>query len=382
MKLSNLSLGAKMWLAMAIVIGVLLITVALSTQRSMTLTAEQDTVTTQNIQKIAEISKWVGLEQINLTRATAALASADPSVEAIYKERIAGTQKEINAIQQSVEKMGLTDESQTLRSRIADEYRLVLSAMEKAEMTKGMGNQEAALVMVNTLLVPAADKYLKSLQDLAALQVKGFDGVQMEFATQRQKNAWFAQGMGMVLVLLLIGGTFILIQEIRKPLRHAISVAETIANGDLTVRVDVSRGDEFGEMMRAIAHMQGQLVHLVSDVRKGTRNIEMASEEIASGNNDLSARTEQASSNLQLTASSMDALTSTVKQSAESARQANRLADSATHVAQRGGEGSWASLALVPEASTPPGEYLVSVTTGGGRWSYTVRVVACAAETL
>jgi methyl-accepting chemotaxis protein len=338
MKLSNLSLGAKMWLAMAIVIGVLLITVALSTQRSMTLTAEQDTVTTQNIQKIAEISKWVGLEQINLTRATAALASADPSVEAIYKERIAGTQKEINAIQQSVEKMGLTDESQTLRSRIADEYRLVLSAMEKAEMTKGMGNQEAALVMVNTLLVPAADKYLKSLQDLAALQVKGFDGVQMEFATQRQKNAWFAQGMGMVLVLLLIGGTFILIQEIRKPLRHAISVAETIANGDLTVRVDVSRGDEFGEMMRAIAHMQGQLVHLVSDVRKGTRNIEMASEEIASGNNDLSARTEQASSNLQLTASSMDALTSTVKQSAESARQANRLADSATHVAQRGGE--------------------------------------------
>ena len=52
------------------------------------------------------------------------------------------------------------------------------------------------------------------------------------------------------------------------------------------------------------------------------------------------------------------------------------------YLAQRGGEGSWASLALVPEASTPPGEYLVSVTTVGGRWSYTVRVVDCAAETL
>ena len=338
MKLSNLSLGAKMWLAMAIVIGVLLITVALSTQRSMTLTAEQDTVTTQNIHKIAEISRWVGLEQINLTRATAALASADPAVEAIYKERIAATQKEIITIQQTVQSMGLSAESQALKSRISDEHRGVIAALEKTEMTKSMGNQEAAFVMVNTSLVPAADRYLKSLQELAALQVKGFDQVQLEFAEQRQRNAWFAQGMGVVLVLLLIGGTFVLIQEIRKPLRDAISVAETIANGDLTVRVDVGRGDEFGEMMRAIAHMQGQLVHLVSDVRKGTTNIEIASEEIASGNNDLSARTEQASSNLQMTASSMDALTSTVKQSAESARQANRLADSATHVAQRGGE--------------------------------------------
>jgi hypothetical protein len=50
--------------------------------------------------------------------------------------------------------------------------------------------------------------------------------------------------------------------------------------------------------------------------------------------------------------------------------------------AQRVGEGSWASLALMPEAPTPPGEYLVSVTTVGGRWSYAVRVVDCAAETL
>ena len=338
MKLSNLSLGAKMWLAMAMVIGLLLITVALSTQRSMTLTAEQDAVTTRNILKVSEIGRWVGMEQINLTRATAALASSDPAVDAIYKERIASTQKEISALQDAVDRMGLSEESKALRTRIADEYRLVQGALEKTEMTKTSGNQEAAYMLVNSSLLPAADRYLKSLQELAALQVKGFDEAQIEFATQRQQNAWFAQGMGLILVLLLIGGTYVLIQEIRKPLREAINVAETIANGDLSIRVAVDRGDEFGEMMRAIAHMQGRLVHLVNDVRLGTANIEIASEEIASGNNDLSARTEQASSNLQLTASSMDALTSTVKQSAESARQANRLADSATHVAQRGGE--------------------------------------------
>lgn len=53
-----------------------------------------------------------------------------------------------------------------------------------------------------------------------------------------------------------------------------------------------------------------------------------------------------------------------------------------SYLAQLGGEGSWASLALVPEAPTPPGEYLVSVTAVGGRWAFAVRVVDCAAETL
>jgi methyl-accepting chemotaxis protein len=141
-----------------------------------------------------------------------------------------------------------------------------------------------------------------------------------------------------VLMLVLFGGTVALIRQIRQPLRDAITVAETIASGDLSVRVDVSRGDEFGEMMRAIAHMQGQLVHLVSDVRVGTDGMANVSEEIAAGNNDLSQRTEQTAANLEETASSMQELTSTVKQSADSARQANQLAGSAAQVAKRGGE--------------------------------------------
>lgn len=70
-------------------------------------------------------------------------------------------------------------------------------------------------------------------------------------------------------------------------------MAETIASGDLTAKVDTTRGDEFGQMMRAIAHMQDRLVHLVADVRRGTDSMASVSEEIAAGNNDLSQRTEQ-----------------------------------------------------------------------------------------
>ena len=76
----------------------------------------------------------------------------------------------------------------------------------------------------------------------------------------------------------------------------------------------------------------------VATVRSSASGIEVACTEIASGNQDLSDRTEQTAANLQRTSNSMDALTSTVQQSADSARQANQLAMNASAVAVKGGD--------------------------------------------
>jgi methyl-accepting chemotaxis protein len=129
----------------------------------------------------------------------------------------------------------------------------------------------------------------------------------------------------------------VLIRSIRRPLVQANELAARIAQGDLSAQVDVSRGDEFGDLMKSLAVMNESLGHMVAQVRQSTDSIATASAEIASGNSDLAARTEQTSSNLQSTASSMSALTSTVQHSADNARQASALAASASTVAEKGG---------------------------------------------
>jgi methyl-accepting chemotaxis protein len=90
-------------------------------------------------------------------------------------------------------------------------------------------------------------------------------------------------------------------------------------------------------LLEAISAMQDRLRGLVGDIRQTANSIQVASDEVASGNLDLSQRTEQTSSSLQQAASSMDQLTGTVRQSADSARQDNQLASSAAEVAARGG---------------------------------------------
>jgi methyl-accepting chemotaxis protein len=124
---------------------------------------------------------------------------------------------------------------------------------------------------------------------------------------------------------------------VTRPVGRAVVVAERIAEGDLTTAVDVGRSDETGRLLQAVASMQDRLRTLVGDIRHAAESIHVASGEVATGNLDLSVRTEQTAANLQRAAASMDSLTEAVKQSADSAHMANKLASTAAEVAARGG---------------------------------------------
>jgi methyl-accepting chemotaxis protein len=124
---------------------------------------------------------------------------------------------------------------------------------------------------------------------------------------------------------------------ITAPINEAVRVAQTVASGDLTTRIDVTTTEETGQLLQALKDMNTSLIDIVGQVRGGTDTIATASAQIASGNLDLSSRTEEQASSLEETASSMEELTSTVRQNADNARQANTLAANASSVAVRGG---------------------------------------------
>jgi len=115
-------------------------------------------------------------------------------------------------------------------------------------------------------------------------------------------------------------------------------IAQHLVGADGHVSFDVVRAPASGTatktLQQALARMQSTLVA----VRASSDSIHTASVEIAGGNSNLSQRTEQAAANLQRSASSMEQLTGTVRQSADSAAQANQLASSASGAAQRGGQ--------------------------------------------
>ncbi|UJB65916.1 Cache 3/Cache 2 fusion domain-containing protein [Acidovorax sp. YS12] len=157
-------------------------------------------------------------------------------------------------------------------------------------------------------------------------------------ASQRHVS-WAVWGL-MALALGLLGvGLFVMLRRgVSQPLTGLTQAITLVAQGDLTQSFQTTRRDEIGALVQEVEGMRLRYVQMLQQVRTAVDGIGTASAEIASGNQDLSARTEATASSLGQTAQSLEHLTATVRQSADAAHQANQLAASAAQVAARGGQ--------------------------------------------
>src|SRR5471030_1050084 len=179
--------------------------------------------------------------------------------------------------------------------------------------------------------------YLNALTDLIKFQTSAIDQANVD-AQQAYVGARTTMVVLTVLATALAAGVVVWVtRSITSPLNRAVGMAQAVADGDLTTRIDCDSEDETGQLLRALSDMNSCLARTVGQVRQGTETISVASQEIASGNLDLSSRTEQQAASLEETASSMEELTSTVTQNADNARQATTLVIAASDFATKGG---------------------------------------------
>ena len=146
----------------------------------------------------------------------------------------------------------------------------------------------------------------------------------------------------LVLILVALGVNtaiaLLITRSITVPVGRCVDIAQTVARGDLTSRIEVQGKDELAQLLGSLRDMNTKLASVVGQVRSSSESIATGSAQIAAGNTDLSSRTEQQAASLEETAASMEELTTTVKQNADNAEQGNMLATNASHIAQRGGE--------------------------------------------
>src|SRR3569832_1631385 len=97
-------------------------------------------------------------------------------------------------------------------------------------------------------------------------------------------------------MIVLAADATLLNSGVSRSLEEASTVVDRVAQGDLGVHIDTSRGCEVGNLLVAMHSLVGNLSRLVSNVRDSTITIHIASGEIASGNAELSHRTESQAS--------------------------------------------------------------------------------------
>jgi methyl-accepting chemotaxis protein len=326
-------LGIGFGIILLILVAVVLSANVLNYRNKAALTSGMELITAQTAQaqamKGAMLETGIAMRNIGLQSDVAQMQAEEAKVKQ-QRARYDGARAKLQAT-------GLNDNEKKVLADIAALDAEVDVAFKEAIGQVLAFNSEGAAKVIASRIDPLNQRALTLLNKLVDMQNTEVVENKKESAEADSKVMMLTLGLSVLGVAIGAGCAVFITRSITGPLHGAVEVAQRVAAGELTSQVYVEGRDETSELLQALKDMNDSLVKTVSEVRSGTETITVASEEIASGNADLSARTEAQASSLEETASSMEELTSTVKQNADNARQANQLAVSASSIAIKGG---------------------------------------------
>lgn len=129
-----------------------------------------------------------------------------------------------------------------------------------------------------------------------------------------------------------------LLDDLKRVIEAVDTSLQAMASGDFKQPMKGNYQGAFAQIRDAVNTTLVQVSGTLQQIRQIADTINVASNEITSGNANLSARTEQQAAALEETASSMEELTSTVRHNADNAQQADQVATGTRELAEKGGE--------------------------------------------
>jgi len=335
--IKNLKIGARLGLGFGLVLLLMGAMAMLAATRFAAVGDEADKILGKDWAKADAAATLNATTRANAQRTMELFFTTDHDRLAKLHQRIDANKQTVNEALATLERLVYSDEGRGLLAKIKEERAAYVESFGKVDKLLEDGKRDAAVQALTSETIPAIDNLQEHVKALSVLQRKlverSGDAIQRDIASTRT----LLLGVGLGALLVAAAFAWWLTRSITTPINEAVTIAETVAAGDLTSRIDVTRNDETGRLLRALKAMNESLVNVVDTVRRSSDNIATGSSQIAIGNQDLSQRTEEQASNLQQTAASMEQLTGAVKTNSDTARAAAQLATSASEVAVRGG---------------------------------------------
>jgi methyl-accepting chemotaxis protein len=350
-KLTNFKIGTRLAAGFGLVLSLLVLVLAIGVQRLQTIGNATASLVDQDWVKTEAASTIDTMTRANARRTLELFLVPDQAYRTRIHDKIASNRREIVGALATLQSLVDSDEGKQALRRVIELRLAYVSSFTRVSELLQAGQPDQARQLVLDETMPRLDRLQDAVQALNALEKRRAASAA---GVVQQK---IASGSKLMLALgslaLVLGAAFsaCLARSIVLPLRKAVAVAQRVAGGDLTSRIEAGSRDELGDLLRALATMNASLGTMVDAVRHGTETIATASTQIASGNYDLAARTELQASSLQQSAASLEQLTGAVQQNAAHAHEANVLASSTAAITAEGSDAVMRVAATMEEIS-------------------------------
>ncbi|WP_290902201.1 methyl-accepting chemotaxis protein [Aquabacterium sp.] len=265
----------------------------------------------------------------------------DPAFVAEEQKKIAELRAKNSELLTVLDKQIVLPKGRELFTVIKDNRGPYNASLDRAMALAIQGDKEGAGKVLFQETRPLQDLVFKAVDGSRDMQQAIADDLVRRSKASARFGVWLMSGLALLMAAVGAAVAWMIGRNLRaslgaEPDELSEAVAR-VADGDLGQALRAIPGDT-RSVLANVARMQASLSKVVAHVRENSESVATASAQISQGNADLSQRTEEQASALEETAATMEQLGATVRTNADSARQANQMAQGASSVAVQGGE--------------------------------------------
>jgi methyl-accepting chemotaxis protein len=335
---ANMKIGLRLTLGFAIVLALMATLAVVGINGMSSIQGKLDEMVKDNMHKIqlnADMSESIHI----VTRITRTIILlTDPAAMDAEKKKLDSYRQKYNESWDALDKLEASEKGKAIRSKIkaaaAESRPLTDKVLELALANKN----DDALKILMSQAAPATQKWQDALDENTALQNSNAKADYED--AQKSYDSAFKVMVTLASVAIAFGVlmAWFLTRSITQPVNEALNVANRLADGDLTVRIDATSKDETGQMLHAMSNMITKLSQVVTDVNGGAQALASASEEVSATAQSLSQAASEQAAGVEETSASIEQMTSSIAQNTENAKITDGMASKAAKDAADGGE--------------------------------------------
>ncbi len=346
----NLKIGTRLGMAFGCILVLTMVIVGATLLHLSSLDAQINTLVDRDW-KQAELASLVinrvqdeALETLQMTEVS--------DKEALRKlsDAIADNRKSIGENLDQMDQLIYSPQGKELMARIRDARKPYVDSFSKAShLILEEGKSDAAAKIIINETIPLMNTYTGTISDMVKFQT---DLMQSGGDASKQL---VKSGRTLVIaigtIVLIIGVLFSswITRSIIKPIDQALRVANRLADGDLTMRIESTSKDETGLMLAAMKDMVEKLSQVVAEVNGSAESLAGASEEVSATAQSLSQASSEQAAGVEETSASIEQMTSSIAQNTENAKVTDAMATKAANEATEGGEAVKATVAAMKQ---------------------------------
>ncbi|MCX8087169.1 MAG: methyl-accepting chemotaxis protein, partial [Rhodocyclaceae bacterium] len=292
----NLRIGVRLGIGFGLLLVLLLVISVTSALRLSSLSSDIDTIVNDRFPKTVYANNII--DAINIIARqlrNAYIFSGEEQTKAI--EAIPPQRKIITENLEKLEATIRSDKGKELLARIKAARQVYVAEQDKFLTLLKENKREEIVQLLQTSLRKAQSEYMGAINDLIAYQTEIMERDGKRAAEDAAGAIRVVTALSVASVLLAIFFAWFVTRSITRPLAESVEAANSLAQGDLTVKIEAHTKDEIGVLMSAMQNMVAKLSEIISEVNAASEALNNAASQVSATAQSLSqSSSEQAAS--------------------------------------------------------------------------------------